>query len=177
MNYNEQAKRIHKLNYQWWHDQNGNKLDRNRNCLLMLVVTELAEACEGIRKDLNDDHLPQYKMATVELGDARIRLLDYSGGYNIEIPDHSHYNSFIDELDDDIESQAEGLMYIVTGISDICYGDEEGYNIRYVLNSIAKYSERFNHDIDNAERDKLIYNKTRLDHRIENRMKENGKKI
>jgi len=50
-----------------------------------LMHTELAEATEGARKDLMDDHLPHRKMEEVELADAIIRILDYAGalGYNV----------------------------------------------------------------------------------------------
>ena len=36
----------------------------------MLIVSEIAEAMEGERKDLMDDKLPHRKMAEVELADA-----------------------------------------------------------------------------------------------------------
>ena len=42
----------------------------------MLTVSELAEAMEGIRKDLPDDKLPQFTMETVEIADAIIRMMD-----------------------------------------------------------------------------------------------------
>lgn len=46
---------------------------------LMLIVSELSEAMEADRKDLQDDHLPQYKGFDVELIDANIRILDFIG--------------------------------------------------------------------------------------------------
>lgn len=62
----------------------------------MLVVTELGEALEGLRKDLKDDHLPQYNSFDVEVADAIIRLLDIScfNGANIGqiINDKMSYN-------------------------------------------------------------------------------------
>ena len=52
---------------------------------LMLIVSELAEAMEGHRKSLKDDHLPDRDMAEVELADAVIRIFDWAGemGYDI----------------------------------------------------------------------------------------------
>jgi hypothetical protein len=41
----------------------------------MLIVSEVAEAMEGARKDLYDDHLPHRKMLDVELADALIRIM------------------------------------------------------------------------------------------------------
>ncbi|MDX0622872.1 hypothetical protein GOD54_23520 [Sinorhizobium medicae] len=52
---------------------------------LMLVVTEVAEAMEGHRKDLQDDKLPHRKMLEVEMADAVIRILDLSGGLGFDI--------------------------------------------------------------------------------------------
>lgn len=52
---------------------------------LMLCVSELSEAMEGLRKNLMDDKLPHRKMAEVELGDALIRICDLAGelGYDL----------------------------------------------------------------------------------------------
>ncbi len=52
---------------------------------IMLVVTELAEAVEGLRKDLPDDKLPHRKMVEVELADSLIRILNIGQwcGYDI----------------------------------------------------------------------------------------------
>jgi NTP pyrophosphatase (non-canonical NTP hydrolase) len=81
---------------------------------LMLIVSEIAEAMEGDRKSLMDDHLPHRKMLEVELADAVIRIMDLAG--------------------------REGL------------------------------------DLGGAMMEKLDYNSKRLDHKLENREKEGGKK-
>lgn len=87
MNLNDYARHSHKANEKWWIDsKTGAKIDRNKGELLMLIVSEIAEAMEGERKDLMDDKLPHRKMAEVELADALIRIFDYaeSRGYDLQ---------------------------------------------------------------------------------------------
>jgi NTP pyrophosphatase (non-canonical NTP hydrolase) len=76
---------IHQRNHKWWHKENGDKLERNKGELLMLMVSEIAEGMEGERKDLMDDHLPNRKMIEVELADAVIRILDYAAGFGYDV--------------------------------------------------------------------------------------------
>lgn len=73
---NDYAVQCHAANYRWWHDINGKKLDRNKGELLCLMHSEISEAMEGERKDLNDDKLPHRKMAEVEIVDLLIRAFD-----------------------------------------------------------------------------------------------------
>lgn len=51
-------------------------MKRNIGEVLMLMVTELAEAYEGWRKGKMDDHLKHRKNMEVELADTIIRILD-----------------------------------------------------------------------------------------------------
>lgn len=84
---NDYAAQSHEDNAKWWVDPaTGKPIERNRAELLMLMVSELAEAMEGERKDLMDDKLPHRKMAEVELADAIIRIGDYAAafGYDLE---------------------------------------------------------------------------------------------
>ena len=52
---------------------------------LMLVVSEVAEAMEGHRKDKADDHLPHRKSIEVELADAVIRIADLCGALGLDL--------------------------------------------------------------------------------------------
>lgn len=99
----------------WWHDiKTGESLKRNKGEMLMLMVSELAEAMEADRKSIQDDHLPQYDGVSVEIADCLIRIFDFVGGFGLKT--------------------AEAMA------------------------------------------DKIEYNANRADHKIENRLKDNGKK-
>lgn len=52
--------------------------DRNEGEILALVHSEVSEGLEAIRKDLDDDKLPEFKGIEVELADAIIRIMDYA---------------------------------------------------------------------------------------------------
>lgn len=82
---NIQAKIIHEAHAQWWHDAEGNRIERNKGELICLMHSELSEAMEGVRKDLMDDKLPDRKMEEVEMADTIIRILDYCGAYGLDI--------------------------------------------------------------------------------------------
>lgn len=70
----------------WWNDINtGERLSRNKGELLCLIHSEVSEAMEGARKALPDDKLPHRSMEEVELADTIIRILDYAGGFNLDV--------------------------------------------------------------------------------------------
>lgn len=89
---------VHTANQKWWHHlETGEPLDRNVGELLMLTVTELAEALEGHRKNLMDEKLPHRTAIEVELADAVIRIFDMAGGLGLNLGwafvEKMHYNS------------------------------------------------------------------------------------
>ncbi len=63
---------------------------------LALIHSEISEGLEGVRKDLQDDKLPHYKMLHVEIADAVIRNHDLLGCLHLFTTDisgfiyHSH---------------------------------------------------------------------------------------
>lgn len=72
----------------WWTDlKTGESLvgKKNHGESFMLMVTELAEGYEGVRKDLMDDKLPHRKMVEVELADILIRVFDYAGAHGMDL--------------------------------------------------------------------------------------------
>lgn len=82
---NAYAVECHLANAKWWTTPEGTRLVRNKGELLMLIVSEIAEAMEGERKDLMDDKLPHRKMVEVELADALIRIFDYAGAHGYDL--------------------------------------------------------------------------------------------
>ncbi|HWG89138.1 MAG TPA: hypothetical protein VN679_15240 [Candidatus Acidoferrales bacterium] len=52
---------------------------------IALIHSELSEALEGHRKDLQDDHLPHRKAVEVELADAIIRIFDLAGAAKLDV--------------------------------------------------------------------------------------------
>lgn len=99
MNLTDYAKVVHEANKKWWTDLETGEYPIKRNVgeLLMLATSELAEAMEGHRKNLQDDKLPQYKMFDVEIVDCLIRLFDNAGAFGIDLErifqDKMNYNA------------------------------------------------------------------------------------
>jgi hypothetical protein len=86
MNLNDYAKEVHAANEKWWIDiHTGAPLQRNFGELIALCHSELSEALEGHRKNLQDDKLPNRKMAEVELVDCLIRIFDIGAGLGMDL--------------------------------------------------------------------------------------------
>lgn len=176
-NLNELAARIHKQNAQWWSDLvTGKPIERNKGELLMLVITELSEATDGIRKTLMDDHLPSRLMDEVEMADALIRLLDYAHGFNLGNLSVSTFG--MDGLMP--ENKAEAILLItkqVTKIYDEANSTREASMLVGALSMIEYYCEFHSLDLEGAMEEKVLYNQTRADHKREARLLADGKKF
>lgn len=70
----------------WYHDlETGERIQLNKGERFMLMVTELAEAFEGERKNLMDSHLPHRRAVEVEMADELIRMFDYAGEHGLDL--------------------------------------------------------------------------------------------
>lgn len=182
---NELAKTIHVDNVaRGWYDS-----PRSSATLLQLCVTELAEATEGLRKNLMDDKLPHRLMEEVEQADFIIRLLDFCAhkGLSIKfsniIPIGKRMEAckcyltcaawlntaddwLYDAEDDDIKPTRADEM--------ISYASR---NFSMAYAAIINLAEHKGYDIYEAMREKLEFNAVRNDHTREHRANENGKKF
>lgn len=110
------CERVHVANEKWWRNPlSGNRIERNFGELMMLAVSELAEALEGDRKDLMDDKLPHRKMAEVEIADCIIRLFDTAEGLGMDLAgafeEKMAYNATREDHTHEARLKANGKKY------------------------------------------------------------------
>lgn len=180
---NKLSKDIHADNVAvgWW---DGEQCPYQK---LQLVSTEISEATEGARKDLNDDHLPQHRMEIVELADALIRILDFGGKYELMYTPVGDNFQLIG-AEESVGSNHLGVVCVLSDFTKTFYVNQKGeenqarINLLYsalidalVACTVARgYSYN---KLISVTHEKLAYNKTRLDHKKEQRLKEGGKKF
>lgn len=180
---NELAREVHAANAHWWQDPaTGERLVRNKGELLMLIVSELAEAMEGARKDLMDTHLPHRSMEEVELADTLIRALDFAGGFGYDLL--AGYQGAI-ELGPlpRTGNKGEMLLHLVSRVTQIGLVVECGFGhyavsdrLAWFIDGIYEYAAHFDFEIEGAMDEKRAYNAVRADHQPAARLAEGGKK-
>lgn len=70
----------------WYNDpKTGEPISRNVGEMLALIHSEVSEALEGYRKNLNDTHLTDRPMIEVELADVLIRVFDLAGHLKLDL--------------------------------------------------------------------------------------------
>lgn len=162
---NELAKRVHAANIKWWQDpKTGQPIERNRFELLALAISEVCEALEGERKNLMDDHLPHRKMVEVEMADAYIRLLDFAGGFRIEL--------FPLQFSTDRITANKG-----EAMFNLIYMIGQPHSLSYCLAYIEVYCVKHGYDLEGALEEKLAYNAKRADHTHAARLAAGGKRF
>lgn len=158
---------VHERNHKagWWTNiETGEPLARNVGELFMLMVTELWEAFEAYAKDERDDKLPQYPGLGVEMGDLLIRVADFCGALlagRVVVYDPGSVNPGAQMLMD-VGKIAQA--YEAIRKTPAAKGDTEAAIFLPEQNVAAMVD------------DKLAYNAKREDHKIENRLKADGKK-
>lgn len=193
------AQDIHNIdNIKWWRDlTTGEDMlqTRDRGDLLMLVVTELDEAADAMRANLNDDKLPHRPGYDVELADAAIRLFDMIGAEQRRggqaplitfIPELGNASvwSELNYLDQNIARCRETqLMWIIGALSkalDQGFRREKFRVARFWLTvalfRIIAVSIHNEVPLFDCIEEKRKFNSNRADHKPENRRAEGGKK-
>lgn len=149
----------------WWTNiETGEPLARNVGEMFMLMVTELWEAFDAYAKDEPDNKLPQYPGLGVEMGDLLIRIADFCGGLlsgRVIVYDPGSVNPGA-QMFMEVGKIAEA--YEAIRKTPAAKGDTEAAIFLPEMNVPAMVD------------DKLAYNAKREDHKIENRLKEDGKK-
>lgn len=111
----EFARFCHQEARKWWYDENGNKLERNKGEMIALMHSELSEMLEGVRKNIPDEHLPEFPMEHVELVDLLIRAFDYAGAHEIPLDEiffrKSLYNRKRADHKYEVRAQAGGKAF------------------------------------------------------------------
>jgi hypothetical protein len=177
MDLNKMAREVHAANAKWWVDlETGAPLVRNKDELLMLAISEVAEAMEGERKGLMDDKLPHRPMPEVEMADVFIRLLDFAGGFGIEMPGYDRFapRHLSDNKGAALFFVCQRIQYIAMGT--IAAGRYSGETICDAISAISAYCEKFGYDLLGAYHEKNAFNAVRADHQAEARKLANGKK-
>lgn len=156
---------------------------RNRPEILMLIVSELSEAAEGHLCGINDDKLTEYRMLDVELADAAIRTYDLLGVDAVGID----FNDTVRIAGDQFvqgRSVLEDLMKIVNIVSRAMEAYRKNKTNDYqnslacLLGTIYTMAKFYgSHDLSELIELKRNFNKTREDHKVENRLKDDGKKF
>lgn len=180
---NSLAKRVFAENVKrgWWDDR-----DRDFHQTMMLVVTEVSEGTEGVRKDLMDTHLTHRKMEEVEIADTAIRLLDLAGRYGWRYTPTStvddlsrHYfesKKFMPEAAEHF-AIVELCVDLARAQRNMNYAWAE-YKYSMIMDLLMSISKgRAHYNLQAAIEEKLEYNRKRADHNRENRAAFGGKKF
>lgn len=148
----------------WWSDiTTGEPKKRSVGELLILFVTEIAEAYEAWEINAPDDKLSQFPGVGVELADLGIRWADFCGAALAgRIVEHSGVRNPGDGMFREIMAVArryEAIRKTAEAVGD----PEEGDFIEAM-------------DVAAMVDAKLDFNAKREDHKIENRLKDDGKR-
>ncbi len=188
-NIREMQKRIHVLNHRWWHDEQGNRLDRNKGELLCLIHSEGSEATEGVIEDLMDDKLQHRRMDEVEMADQAIRIFDYAedNDYDLEAAEPTVLLSaapyfeymHLERIGSVVRLAQHAIihLHVSKAMESERKGRDDAVNwLRGALHWIDVYCRIQGYNLAGAIEEKLDYNAKRVDHTYAARAQANGKK-
>lgn len=148
----------------WWTDlETGKPKKRSVGEMFVLIVTELAEAYRAYVNGDLDDKLPLFPGLGVELGDVQIRLADFAGA--LRAGHIVKYSNALNPGDDyfrrimQIANQYEAIRKTPQAV-----GNPETGGYLEPMDPVVMIGE------------KMAFNAKREDHKIENRLKADGKR-
>lgn len=159
---------------------------------LALIFTEIDEAVEGYETGANDNHLPDREMLAVELADTAMRIFDISGALQLDLNQSirqlhtsfiSHYGKSYQEPD--IYKTFLGLYRIISHAIEgyrknaqcVLIDDMSVLKLKLTeaLFLLFRFANYLSIDLIKIIHEKLAYNSQREDHKLEHRLKDNGK--
>lgn len=163
----------------WWtNPETGEPARRSTIQLLMLCISEVAEAMEGDRKGLKDDHLPHRDMREVEIADCLIRLFDAVGGMEVHAEMVECALTEIGPMEWDkitTDLPFSHMLYhgctLLSSYPEVPFESVAAKSVIY----FAAAGAYFEMDLGGAVADKLKYNQERQDHKLAERAKAGGK--
>jgi hypothetical protein len=192
---NGYSKSIHEANVArgWW--------DNKSRCLVEaahLICGEIHEGTEGARKNLMDEHCPDFNNEDIELADALIRTLDLGGYLGL-----NHIGDMTDVVDtnltDHLTNSSIGRIHFAAAYQAVAFAasvdnfvggpvdaDDDyikhaeadlEYQYNVLIDTIITVSKIRGYDIERSMTAKLAYNSVRPDHSREARAAEHGKKF
>ena len=161
----------------WWSDlKTGSSIlqTRNRPEMLCLIGSEIIEAhTDGFAPD---GHLPQFPAFHVEIADASIRIFDLAGADGIDLENDGVEHHVTGQPLNDLMT----VMTLVVGHALEGYrkSKTEAYHfaIASAFKTLFKIAEVYEFDLLEVINAKAEYNANRADHKVENRLKDDGKK-
>jgi hypothetical protein len=148
----------------WWTNiDSGEPLKRSVGEMFILIVTELVEAYKAWLFNEADDKLPHFPGVGVEIGDLLIRVADFCGGLQagLIVGPSETFNPG-DQMFKEIVEIAE--RYETIRKTPEAKGEPESGDFLPSMDVAPMVDE------------KLAFNANRPDHKIENRLKEDGKR-
>lgn len=164
------------VNAGWYTDLSTDKpLNRNIPEMLALIHSELSEAFESFLNKTADDKLPHRSGVEVELADTLIRTYDLAGykklnlsTENFELSVSPSIDRFFNQCHLDVSRTLESYRK--------SNATQFEFNLAKLLYRITINAPQFKWDIPTASIEKILFNRDRADHKIENRKKDGGKK-
>lgn len=176
MNKVDKAKVIHRMNVDagWWPEDTYQVIYSKYN----MLTSELMEFYEAVRKGQGaDKHLPEYQAPDVELADILIRAYDLAGYWleTGEDPDDLSTDSYL------TPSPRVGVhvftMRLTSLIVSANYTDYPLEGLSRLIHYCESWCHQTNIPVDEIIDAKVRYNKSRADHKPENRAAPGGKKF